>query len=239
MSTMTIWPEMYELNNEEYQEGSILGIRVKETIDENYAPMKSKSVFGPKKWEVQKTGGGIYEGSWKVTSKGVLSGRTNEEGPTILWYTQGICGAHMIEFQAATVPPYRSDVNCLWSGNGKYVDAESAVSGGIGGWFPKIYSGIELENSMSSWVETGPLTAGRTYNLAAGRITVRSKANEPKPIVLDFLFVDGKLVMQTQSPPGGYAGVSPWCSSQVALSTWNSHLLVYAYRVSQIEAVWS
>lgn len=195
-------------------------IRVKRVLTEAVCPFKEL----PPDWVPQ-------EGTWEIAvPPGAISGCVVGQAAAILWYTKAAKGDHMIEFQASSVPPNSNDLNCLWEGSGTYSDSDPedfCKIGGVGGWWHGCTGiesslGNESGDAPRAITHQGNLIIGQIHEIAAGRLTINDTPN-------DFLFVNGRLIMQVTDPDSKRRE-----SSKVAISTWDSHINVYAARVSRI-----
>lgn len=159
-------------------------------------------------------------GDWSVHD-GAICGRVDGEQPAVLWLEPEVEGDHMLVFRAYAVAPFAKDINALWEGSGRILgegDVTASVSG-VGGWWSGL-SGIERHPEGGLRATTRPLKveAGRTYEIAVGR---RGDA--------DFLFVDGRLVLQLDDPQR-----TRRARSRAAFATWNSHVHVLDATLHQL-----
>ena len=153
-------------------------------------------------------------GDWSMHD-GELCGIARGERPAALWLGTGIEGDHALRFRARTIPPAGNDINCYWEGSGRIEGGEDVACtiGGVGGWW-RGRTGIErhpegTERATSALFDLEP---GAVHDIVAGRLGWT-----------DFLFVNGRLAVQLESP-----GAPRRALSRVALATWDSHVHVLA-----------
>lgn len=149
-------------------------------------------------------------GEWSMHD-GALCGRVDGEQPAALWLKEPVEGDHLFVFRAHAVAPAKGDINAYWEGSGRVLgegDVACTISG-ICAFWDKL-SGIERhpEGGLRITTRRPPIVPGRVYEIAVGR-----RGNS------DFLFLDGELVVQLDDPNAFRRS-----QSQVALSTWDSHV---------------
>ena len=159
-------------------------------------------------------------GDWCVHD-GALCGRVDGERPAVLWLEPEVEGDHLLVFHAHAVPPFAKDLNAIWEGSGRILgedDVDATVSG-VGGWWSGL-SGIERHPEGGLRATTRPLRVvpGQVYEIAVGR---RGAA--------DFLFVDGRLILQLDDPARARRA-----RSRVAFATWHSHVHVLRATLHQL-----
>ncbi len=159
-------------------------------------------------------------GDWCVHD-GALCGRVEGENPAVLWIEHEVEGDHLLVFRACAVPPFAKDLNAIWEGSGRILgegDVAATVSG-VGGWWSGL-SGIERhpEGGLRATARPLRVVPGQVYEIAVGR---RGAA--------DFLFVDGRLILQLDDPAR-----TRRARSRVAFATWHSHVHVHHATLHQL-----
>jgi len=150
-------------------------------------------------------------GVWRIED-GAVSVSLDVTGPSALWFDAWVDGDQLIVFAAKTVFPHNHDINCIWEGSGSFKGEDDRLTvGGAGGWYKNLagieyYPSTPLAPRPTASTALIPIVAEQVYYLAAGRCGS-----------VDFLFVDGLLVMEVDG-----ASLERRLRSRLALSTFGT-----------------
>jgi len=182
-------PRKYQL-----LDGSIIGPSSWERHDPVPAEPDAREGLLPEGWRAE-------GGTWTVRD-GQIQGRIDTNAPAFLWYEQPVPGDHLVVFRGS------GDTWCAWEGSGSGHGEPRDIACTM--------ASVDTPHAHLASIRRYPETRPRAstchvdFRGATSRLIAAGRCG-----AVDFLFVDGKLVLQVDEP-----GAARRPRSWVALATW-------------------